>query len=127
MSTAAQPKRAETPQWQSTNGKLLIQRCDACGEPFYYPRVVCPFCLSGSVCWLECSGQGHIYSYSIVRRGVPYAIALVTLLEGPNMMTNIVDCPPDDIRIGRAVTVVFRDVDGAPTPMFQLAPEGDAT
>lgn len=126
MSTSAVPERSEAPQWRSTAGKLLIQRCDRCAEAFYYPRVVCPFCLSASVSWLECSGRGTVYSYSVVRRGEPYAIALVTLEEGPNVMTTIVDCSIDDIRIGQAVSVVFCDVDGVLAPMFQPATDGEA-
>jgi len=92
--------------------------CEECSEPFYYPRVVCPFCFSARVHWLECSGSGRIYSYSVVRRGEPYAIAFVELDEGPRLMTNIVDCDFDAIRIGDPVAVVFRDLDGVPTPMF---------
>jgi uncharacterized OB-fold protein len=112
------PERAIAPQWRSTAGKLLVQKCEECSEPFYYPRVVCPFCFSARVRWLECSGNGRIYSYSVVRRGEPYAIAFVELDEGPRLMTNIVDCDFDAIRIGDPVAVVFRDLDGVPTPMF---------
>jgi uncharacterized OB-fold protein len=113
------PNRDVAPQWRSTNGKLLIQRCDECGDPFYYPRIMCPFCLSPKVRWLECSGHGRIYSYSVVRRGEPYAIAFVTLEEGPKMMTNIVDCAFDRIAVNQPVSVVFRDIEGVPTPMFR--------
>ena len=38
----------------------------------------------------------------------PYAIAYVTLAEGPTMLTNIVDCDLDELRIGQAVAVVFK-------------------
>jgi uncharacterized OB-fold protein len=112
------PERAIAPQWRSTAGKLLVQKCEECSEPFYYPRVVCPFCFSARVRWLECSGNGRIYSYSVLRRREPYAIAFVELDEGPRLMTNIVDCDFDAIRIGDPVAVVFRDLDGVPTPMF---------
>ena len=53
---------------------------------------------------------------------VPYAIAYVTLDEGVTMMTNIVDCDLDTIRIGQAVRVVFRPTEGGPpVPMFAPA------
>lgn len=115
------PDRDVAPFWRSTNGKLLIQTCEDCGDAFYYPRVICPFCFSSKVRWIECSGSGRIYSYSVLRRGEPYAIAYVTLEEGPRMMSNIVDCPFDKIAIDQPVTVVFRDVAGVPTPMFRPA------
>jgi hypothetical protein len=52
----------------------------------------------------------------------PYCIAYVTLEEGPTMMTQIVDCDLDDVRIGQDVTVVFKPTEGEdtpPVPMFK--------
>ena len=82
------------PFWDATaEGKLLYKKCTACGEPHFYPRTHCPFCFSDKTEWVEASGQGTIYTYSVMRRAaIPYAIAYVTLAEGPTMMTNIVDC-----------------------------------
>jgi len=52
----------------------------------------------------------------------PYALAYVTLEEGVTMMTNIVDCDLDAIRIGQAVRVVFKPTEGGPpVPMFTPA------
>ena len=69
------------------------------------------------------SGRGTVYSYSVFRRApVPYAIAYVTLDEGVSMMTNIVDCDLDTIRVGQAVRVVYKATeDGPPVPMFTPA------
>ena len=121
----APPVNPETrPFWDAaTDGKLLVKRCEACGERHYYPRAICPFCGSDRTAWLEVSGRGTIYSYSIFRRApVPYAIAYVTLEEGPTMMTNIVDGDLDAIRIGQRVHVRFVPSDGGPpVPMFTLA------
>jgi uncharacterized OB-fold protein len=112
------------PFWDATaQGKLLIKKCTACGEPHFYPRGHCPFCFSDKTEWVEASGNGTIYTYSVMRRApVPYAIAYVTLAEGPTMMTNIVDCDLDSIKIGQAVRLVFRPSEGgAPVPMFTPA------
>jgi uncharacterized OB-fold protein len=50
---------------------------------------------------------------------VPYALAYVTLDEGVTMMTNIVDCDLDAIRIGQRVRLVFKPTEGGPpVPMF---------
>ena len=101
-------------------GKLLVRKCTACGEAHHYPRTICPFCFSDKTEWITASGKGTIYSYSVMRRApVPYALAYVTLAEGPSMMTNIVDCDLDKIRIGQDVKVVFKPTDGGPPlPMF---------
>jgi len=103
-------------------GKLMIKHCTACGEYHHYPRSLCPFCFSDKTEWREASGKGKIYTHSVMRRlEIPYAIAYVTLEEGVSMMTNIVDCDFDAIRIDQNVRVVFRPTDGGPpVPMFTL-------
>jgi uncharacterized OB-fold protein len=56
------------------------------------------------------------------RAPVPYAIAYVTLAEGPTVMSNIVDCDLDAIKIGQPVKLVFKPSDGGPpVPMFAPA------
>lgn len=105
----------------AAQGKLLVKKCADCGEIHHYPRGVCPYCFSAKVSWQEARGTGKIYSYSITRRAgpIPYCIAYVTLDEGIMLMTNIVDCDLDQVRIGQAVKVVFRkSVGGVSVPMF---------
>ena len=111
---APQANPETQPYWDAcAAGKLLVKRCRACGEHHYYPRALCPFCFSDRTEWTEASGRGTIYSYSVMRRvPVPYALAYVTLEEGPTMMTNIVDCDLDALRVGQAVKVVFKPTDG---------------
>jgi uncharacterized OB-fold protein len=106
----------------AAQGKLLLKKCTACGALHYYPRALCPFCLSDKTEWVEASGAGTIYTYSVMRRApVPYAIAYVTLAEGPTMMTNIVDCELDSIRIGQKVKLVHKPSDGGP-PVAMFTP-----
>ena len=121
----APPINPETQEfWDAAaRGTLLLKRCVACGEPHYYPRASCPFCGSDRTEWTEASGRGTVYAYSVFRRApIPYAIAYVTLAEGPTVMTNIVDCDLDAIRIGQPVRVTFKPTDGGPpVPMFAPA------
>jgi hypothetical protein len=108
----------------AAQGKLLYKKCRACGEPHFFPRALCPFCFSSDTEWVEASGRGSIYTYSVSRRvgPTPFAIAFVTLEEGVSMMTNIVDCDLDSIRIGQSVRVVFKPTEGGPpVPMFAPA------
>tara|TARA_R110002020_G_scaffold109430_16_gene253183 strand:+ start:48910 stop:49299 length:390 start_codon:yes stop_codon:yes gene_type:complete len=107
--------------WEAANQKrFLIGGCTACGEPHFYPRSICPHCFSDATEWRESKGLGTIYSFSIMRRvPVPYAIAYVTLDEGPVIMTNIVDCDLDKIAIDQRVSVVFHEGDkGGAIPVF---------
>ena len=112
------------PFWEAAaQGRLLIKKCVTCGEAHFYPRAICPFCGSDKTEWVTASGRGTVYSYSVMRRvPVPYALAYVTLEEGVSMMTNIVDCDLDAIRIGQPVTVTFKPTGGGPpVPMFRPA------
>jgi uncharacterized OB-fold protein len=122
------PAPAVTPEtrpfWDAAAaGRLVIKGCRACGQVHYYPRPICPFCGQDATEWRPATGRGTIYSFSVFRRApVPYALAYVTLEEGVTVMTNIVDCDLDAIRIGQPVSVVFKPTDGGPpVPMFTPA------
>ena len=110
--------------------RIVIQRCNSCGEHQFYPRGGCSHCLSSELEWREASGNGTIYSYSVNHRAphpgfaddLPFVLAIVELEEGPRMMTNIVVSDPDSVTIGMAVTVTFDDVtDQVPLPKFTPA------
>jgi len=128
----SEPRKIPAPQPNPENqrffdaaaeGKLLIGQCDSCGQPHYYPRALCPFCLAETR-WVESSGKGEIYSLSTMRRGpgAPYTLAWVTLDEGPAVLTNIATDYHDSLHIGQRVTVRFTPTEGGPpVPMF--APE----
>ena len=77
----------------------MLQYCAACNVYQYYARPLCAKCPAAEPEWREASGNGVLYSYSVVYRGpspafqsiVPYVTAIVELEEGPRMFTNIVD------------------------------------
>jgi uncharacterized OB-fold protein len=97
--------------------ELMIQRCRGCGRHQFYPRVLCTSCSSRDVEWVRASGRATVRSYTVVRRpvseayaaDVPYVVALVTLAEGPTMMTHVVGGPVEAMRIGMHVEVAFQD------------------
>ena len=101
----------------------MPRRCKSCGKLHWYPRPVCPFC-QGDTEWSSLSGLGTIYSVTVTRKAgpIPYALAYVTLDEGVTMLTNIVDCDLDQVKIGHRVQVVFKPAEGgAMIPMFRPA------
>ncbi|MBV9582389.1 MAG: Zn-ribbon domain-containing OB-fold protein [Chloroflexi bacterium] len=121
------------PFWDGTaEGKLLLPRCLECRTVIWYPKPFCPSCASTRVEWVPASGRGTIYSFTVNRRGVAdlsayrnagvYVLAYVELEEGPRMMTNIVDCDPESVRIGQNVELVFHDTgEGNALPRFRPA------
>jgi hypothetical protein len=109
------------PYWEAAaQGRLLLKYCTACSAYHFYPRALCPFCFSDKTEWREAAGTGTVYSFSVMRRAdLPYAIAYVTLAEGPTMISNIVDSDLDTIRIAQPVRVVFKPAEnGQLVPMF---------
>ncbi|HEX7891816.1 MAG TPA: Zn-ribbon domain-containing OB-fold protein [Ramlibacter sp.] len=122
---AAITRHPETGAFQeaAAGGRLVVPQCNACGSSHWYPRPFCPHCFADAVEWKEASGRGTVYSYTVMRRAKPvYVIAYVRLAEGATLMTNIVDCPPGDVRIGMEVEVVFHEAPGGVlVPMFRAA------
>src|SRR6188474_1659182 len=121
---APTPTPETAPYWEAAaQGRLLVKTCTACGRPHHYPRPICPFCGSDRIEWKESAGRGVIYSFSVIRRATPpYVIAYVTLDEGVTMMTGLVDCDVDAIRIGQKVRVVWKPTEGGPPlPAFTPA------
>ena len=96
-------------------GELRLQRCVACRESYFPPRPFCPKCGNPEVEVYKASGRATLYSYVINHRprpdmgSEPHSIAVVTLAEGPRMMTNIVGCPqtPEALQLDMALTVTF--------------------
>ena len=98
--------------------ELYIQKCRDCGDLRYHPRALCTNCLSSRTEWVRCKGAGKIYTFTVTnqnqaagfRDSLPYVMAYVELAEGVRMLSNIVNCAPDVVRIGMPVEVVFEDV-----------------
>lgn len=118
------------PYWASAaEGHLLLQECDECGLVYHYPRALCPDCFSDGVEWIEAQGTGSVYSYSISETvegwpeaALPLVVAYVEFKEGPRIVTNLVDCDPEDVSVGTPVEAVFVDteVDDVAIPAFTL-------
>jgi len=130
---APEPSDLTRPFWEAANtGSLIRQRCTRCGTNFFTPQLACTSCLSQEWTWVRSSGEGVIHSAVIVHRPpdpgieVPYVLAVVSLEEGWNMLTNIVACDPGEATPGRRVRVNWERKAGDYTiPTFELADGGD--
>jgi uncharacterized OB-fold protein len=116
-------------------GELLLQRCTECGDSYFPPRPFCPKCSSRAVEVYKASGKGVLWSYVINMRPrpdmgtEPYAIAVVKLAEGPQMMTNITGCPqtPEALVLDMPVQVTFAKMsDTISLPLFEPAPQSQS-
>jgi uncharacterized OB-fold protein len=97
------------------SGELRFQRCTGCGVWRHVPRELCADCGSFDFEWAASSGKGTIFTWTVVGRAlhpayvdaVPYAPTVVEMEEGVRVLTEIVDCPPDELEIGTPVEVSF--------------------
>ena len=120
--------------WQAAQkNKLLIQQCRSCKSKIFFPKKICPECWSESLEWIESSGKGTVYTFSVMMDMVepqfmpdlPYVIAMVDVEEGIRMSTRIVNCDPDDVEIGMAVEVLFNEISPEISlPVFQPVDKG---
>ncbi|MBI2863255.1 MAG: OB-fold domain-containing protein [Chloroflexi bacterium] len=107
------------PFWEAAQRhELIIPRCKRCGEFFWYPRELCPHCLSFDWEWQRVQGKGRVYTFTIVRQpqypafnaDVPYVFAIIQLNEGIRMVSNVVGCPVEEVKVDMPVEVTFDDV-----------------
>jgi uncharacterized OB-fold protein len=124
MSTLPNPApmvtQANAEFWAATaEGRFQLQRCNECDTVLWFPRRHCPSCWAENVSTFDANGKGVIYSFTIIRKGAmaykdsgPFVVAYVELAEGPRVMTNIVDCDVETVKVGMPVEVVFHDTGG---------------
>lgn len=99
----------------AARGELRFQRCQGCGRFRHYPRPSCPHCLSTAFTWERASGRGTVYTWTIVRGptlpgfegDLPYNVVDVLLEEGIHFVSQVLDCPAEDIRADMPVRAVF--------------------
>lgn len=109
------PKSPRIWQLAERRYRLLGSRCTACGKTSVGPRNVCPACGSEDVETVQLPSTGTVYSYTVVHalpaereRYGPYIMAIVELEDGTRVTSEIVDCEPEDVKIGMPVELAFR-------------------
>ena len=118
------------PFWDAAKQRrLVVQRCQECRQYYFYPRPLCPHCLSPRVGWEQVSGRGRLHTFVINYRpprnfptAEPYVIGIVELEEGPRLMSHIIGIEPSpaNIRCDIPVEVVFEDItDEITLPKFR--------
>lgn len=114
--------------WTSgADGTLRFLRCTTCGYFVHPPSPICPHCLTKTLLPQPVSGRATVASFTVNHQpwmptfDGPYVIALVEIDEQPSvrLMSNIVECDPDDVHIGMAVEVTFEHSDDVWLPLFR--------
>ena len=110
---------------------LVVQKCLNCGTS-YFPVSDCSNCDSPDMEWAKASGKGVVHTYTIFHQryhrgfadAMPYNVAVIKLTECPFMLSNVIDCKNEDLKIGMPVEVVFDDIiEEYALPKFRPAEE----
>ena len=102
-----------------TSGKIVVQKCEGCGQFQHPPDEVCGSCQGSEFGWCECSGEGRVESVAVVHHAlrpslkahVPYAVVVVSLddVPGAHAIGNVLGTPASDVAIGQRVRAVFEE------------------
>jgi uncharacterized protein len=115
----------QQPYWQSLRDHAVeVQKCDNCGTFRYTPKELCNSCHATEAAWTPISGEGNVYTYTIVRRAptpayqeeAPYVIVHVDMAEGFRMIGSLTGVDPENVRIGQRVKAAYQDA----TPEWTL-------
>jgi uncharacterized OB-fold protein len=109
----------------AVEGRLVAQRCRACGRLQHPPRPACPACHSLDLEFIDLAGTGTIYSYAILHHpqhpsfDYPVVAILVELDEGIRLVSALVGVAPTNVHIGMPVQVTFEPTaDDLAVPVF---------
>ena len=121
------------PFWQGAGeGRLMMQKCSACGTVNFYPKPWCIECGSRALVWVEVRPTGSVYSHTVAysvamnypawQADLPLVMCLVDLDDGARMYAQLTDCAPDDVTIGMRVVAHFVAIgEGLGMPRFRPA------
>ena len=113
--------------WTSgADGVLRIQECGDCKSLIHPPQPVCRYCHGHNLGPREVSGRAVLSAFTVNERfsipglPAPYVVAQVAVEEDPRvrLTTNIIDCDPGELELGRVVEVVFEQNDDVWLPLF---------
>ena len=104
------------------NQILALPKCTECEKFHFFPRIVCPYCGCFKLEWQRLSGTGEVYSCTTIHRkperGGNYNVSLITLDEGPRMMSRVEGIKPELVKIGAKVTASINNETDKPFVIF---------
>ncbi|MAG08384.1 transcriptional regulator [Candidatus Woesearchaeota archaeon] len=113
--------------WRNTQHyyNLIGSKCKKCGRVYFPQRSVCADDDSAELEEHPLSREGKILTFTVLRTSLsdpskentdvivsemPLVLAIIELEKGVNVTAPIIECEPEDIKIGSKVEAVFRKI-----------------
>ncbi|MEN8154831.1 MAG: Zn-ribbon domain-containing OB-fold protein [Acidobacteriota bacterium] len=97
--------------------RLEASECINCHNVIFPEKLSCPQCSSKAFKTIRLSGKGKLVTHTIIRIApegfndqVPYAMGIIKMEEGPQIMAQITDCDPDKLKTGDPMIYQFRRI-----------------
>jgi acetyl-CoA acetyltransferase/uncharacterized OB-fold protein len=109
------------------DNQLRIQECKDCSALIHPPQPLCRYCRSHNMGVRAVSGRATLAAFTVNHRfgfpdlPPPYVVAQVAVVEDPRvrLTTNIIECDPDELKLGQSVEVVFEKIEDVWLPQFR--------
>ena len=105
--------------------RLMVARCNKCGELFLPPRPMCTKCLSTDLKWVELGKRGELLTYTVIHVAptqfqsmVPYIVGVVKLKDGLKLPGMIRGIEPEEIKVGMELEADFDTTLPSQWPMW---------
>ena len=118
------------PFWDATKDERLVApRCGDCHRFRMPPSPFCPHCQSKAIDWVELSGKGEVFSYTVCLKPpfpgevFPFVPVVVSLpdADGVRLISNVVGVEIADVHVGMKVKVAWNPItDGWKVPIFEV-------
>ena len=91
-------------------GRLVVQRCGACGALAVPPKAFCPACEGARWDRATLGGDGEIASYTVIRvppgqfaAEAPYVVVIVRMAEGVSLLGRLTGVAIEALHVGMPV------------------------
>lgn len=111
-------------------GELLGTKCATCNEIYFPPQADCPKCSSSKLEWVKLSNDGELLSYTIIYvkprsfGEEDYAVGVVRLPEGVNVLARIWESRKEVLKVGKKMKLKIAP-DRKGTLVYGFEPVGD--
>jgi uncharacterized OB-fold protein len=97
--------------------RLEAGRCNSCSYVAFPPRSICPECNGKAFTLFQLKPEGKILTFTVIHIAAdafsdqtPFVVGIIETTDGARLTTQIVDCNPEEVKIGAQVRLMTRRI-----------------